>query len=122
MKPQNIAIAFAATFVLTAYPALAGRATGTVDGYTFDVALDCSGWEGEYMSATTTGADVNVHLDVTLFTGQGRLAVTYKPADRRYQLLFRVDGPAETLEVSGTFSNRETGESYDAQVSVDCTE
>lgn len=74
------------------------------------------------MSATTTGADANVHLDVTLFTGQGRLAVTYKPADKRYQLLFPVDGPAETLEVSSTFSNRDTEDSYEARVSVDCTE
>lgn len=122
MKPQSIAIAFTSACVLTAHPAFAGRAVGTVDGNAFDLELDCSSWEGEYMSATTTGADVNVHLDVTLFTGQGRLAVTYKPADKRYQLLFPVDGPAEALEVSRTFSNRETGTSYDAQVLVDCTE
>lgn len=42
MKPQSIALPFAAALILAADPAFAGRAAGTVDGNTFDVELDCS--------------------------------------------------------------------------------
>lgn len=123
MKPQRLLATalLVAAVPLAAEPTFAGRASGIIDGHPIDIELDCSGWQGQYMSATSAGPDKNLHFDATLFVDQNRFAVTYKPGEKRYQLLFGVDGPSEQLEVASTFRNNKTGESYEAELSLDCS-
>ncbi|SEL52325.1 hypothetical protein [Halomonas daqiaonensis] len=124
MKPQRLlaAMLLATTVPLVADPAFAGRASGTIDGHDVDVELDCSGWQGAMMSATSTGPDADLLFDAMLFVEMNRLAITYKPEEKRYQLLFGIEEPGEKLEVASTFSNKATGDRYEAELSLDCSD
>lgn len=89
MTDSYLFLAAAGAIALAALPASAaqqGQATGTVDGQSLDVALDCSNW-GAQQYPSLAAADKNVLLEGTLFP-DGRFALTWKPADYRYQLLF----------------------------------
>lgn len=118
IRPR-FALPLLAPLALTATTVLAGQAQGTIDGHAVDVRLDCSGWQGPFLSAASTDADVT--FNATLYKGMNKLAVTYKTAQKRYQLLFPLDSASATLKVTDTFRDAASGDSYEASLSLDCS-
>ena len=108
-----------ALITLPAVAAQEGRVTGTVDGQTLDVAIDCSNW-GDQSFPNISATDQNIILNATRFS-DGKFAFTWKPADYRYQLLFTdVGEPTPTFELTKTFNSKKLGRSFDADITIDC--
>ena len=102
----------------TAAAAQTGSARGSIDGQPLEVAVDCSNW-GDHPYASITAADQNTHFEGTRFA-DGKFALTWKPEDHRYQLLFSDIEAASSIELVSTFSSKKLGRTYEADVAIDC--
>jgi hypothetical protein len=97
-------------FLFTVQPASAARtgsATGSIDGQTIDLVIDCSNW-GEHAYASVAAADKNTLFEGTRFP-DGKFALNWKPADYRYQLLFSNIEPTPGFELANSFTKTVAG-------------
>ena len=102
----------------TASAAQTGSASGSIDGQPLELALDCSNW-GEQPYASIAAADKNEQFEGTRFP-DGNFALTWKPGDHTYQMLFGGTEPGQSFELAETFSSEKLGRSYEATVTIDC--
>lgn len=95
-----------------------GRASGTIDERAVDIPLDCSQWE-DGSEATARAADGSEFEAVRLGYNDS-LAIIWVTEEKRYQLMFGDVPFATTVTASTEFSNRATGETFMAEITIDC--
>ncbi len=114
------AVALSLLFTLpTAAAAQSGSASGSVDGQPLELALDCSNW-GDQPYASVAAADKNEIFEGTRFP-DGKFALTWKPGDHRYQMLFSDIDAAPSFDLAETFGSDRLGRSYEAAIRIDCS-
>lgn len=122
MRYTGVIVAAALVATISVQPATAsdkGRASGTIDGQSLDLAIDCSNW-GDDAYPSVSAVDQNAIFDGTRFP-DGKFALTWKPGDHRYQLLFSEVEARESIELRESFKSKKLGRSFDAQLTIDCT-
>lgn len=117
---MNRFLTLALVFGLAPLAAIAsdGQASGTIDGRTVDIALDCSDWQ-DGSTATARAADGSA-FEAARLSYNDSLAVTWGTDGKTYQLMFGDVAFAPSLTTASSFRNPATGDSYDAEISIDC--